>query len=209
MCQCDDAVKVSRRDFAKVLSGSGWGGTTIAGTVLAANLAGIDLMATGGLGGVHRGAEVSFDISADLSELGRTPVAVVSSGVKKILDVQKTLEVLETQGVGTYTIGDSAAFPDFYMRDSGLKSHGGAISVEEAGRILAVNKEVSISSGIVFANPVPKDAEGDGIFISGLIDEALLEAERQNITGYSNLFYLLKSGFFQTCFNAFHLIEAS
>ncbi|CBY18760.1 unnamed protein product [Oikopleura dioica] len=191
LCQCDDAVKVSRRDFAKVLSGSGWGGTTIAGTVLAANLSGIDLMATGGLGGVHRGAEISFDISADLSELGRTPVAVVSSGVKKILDVQKTLEVLETQGVGTYTIGDSDAFPDFYMRDSGLKSHGGAISIEEAGKILAVNREVGISSGIVFANPVPKDSEGDGIFISGLIDEALLEAGRQNITGPASTPFIL------------------
>lgn len=191
LCYCDDAMKVSRRDFAKVLAGQGWGGTTIAGTLIAAHMAGIDIMATGGLGGVHRGAEVTMDVSADLSELGRTPLAVVSSGVKKILDVRKTLEVLETNGVGTYTIGESDAFPDFYMRDSGLKSHGGAISISEAARILKVSKDIDLQSGLLFANPIPADSEGDGNFITGLIDEALREADQRNISGPASTPFIL------------------
>ena len=99
LCSVDGANKVSRRDYAGTLARSGWGGTTISGTLIGAHLAGIPLMATGGLGGVHRGGEISLDVSADLGEMSRTPVAVCCSGVKKILDVGRTLEVLESKGM--------------------------------------------------------------------------------------------------------------
>ena len=115
---------------------------SLKGTLIASSLAGIPIMATGGLGGVHRGAENTMDISADLTELSRTPVAVVCSGVKKILDVKRTLEVMETNGIAVFTVGDEDHFPDFYLRNSGYKSPGGAVDIEAAAKILGVNLEL-------------------------------------------------------------------
>ena len=101
-----------------------------------------------------------MDISADLTELGRTPVAVVCSGVKKILDIPKTLEVLETNGIGVYTIGTDPAFPDFYLRNSGHASPGGAVTTQTAAQILNTAREINLASGMMFANPVPVEYEG-------------------------------------------------
>ena len=191
LCEVTAAKKVSRRDFGGVLVGGGWGGTTVAGTLIAASLAGIPLLATGGLGGVHRGAESTMDISADLTELSRTPVSVVCAGVKKILDIKRTLEVLETNGVGVYTIGEDAAFPDFYLRDSGFTSPGGAIDVSTAAEIIRVNRELNLKSGTMFANPVPVDCEGDGRMISLFIEQAIQEASDQLIFGAASTPFIL------------------
>ncbi|GFS26118.1 pseudouridine-5'-phosphate glycosidase [Elysia marginata] len=129
-------TKISRRDLASVISQGGSGGTTVSATMIAAHMAGIPIFATGGIGGVHRGAETSFDVSADLTELGRTPVAVVSSGVKSILDIPKTLEYLETQGVMVASFSDSRQFPAFFTRDSGHLAPYSVATHLEAARII-------------------------------------------------------------------------
>ncbi|MBU2483516.1 MAG: pseudouridine-5'-phosphate glycosidase, partial [Alphaproteobacteria bacterium] len=121
LAQAKDVMKLSRADFAYALAEGRTGATTVAATMMAAHLAGISVFATGGIGGVHQGAETSFDISADLDELGRTPVIVVSAGAKAILDIPKTLEALETRGVPVVAYGQDA-MPAFWSRDSGLKA---------------------------------------------------------------------------------------
>ena len=158
---------------------------------IASHLTGIPLMATGGLGGVHRGGHVTLDISADLSELSRTPVTVVCSGVKKILDIPRTLEVLETNGVGVYTVGENDDFPDFYLRNSGHRSPGGAVSISKAAEIISISQELKLSSGMMMANPVPVSQEGDGKNISGFIDQAIRESEEKKITGADSTPFIL------------------
>src|SRR5207245_8110876 len=126
LSEAESVAKVSRADLASVLASGMPGATTVAGTMIAAEMAGIRIFATGGIGGVHRGGENSMDISADLTELGRSPVAVISAGCKSFLDLPRTLEYLETQGVGVATLADErngpVDLPAFYVRDSGIKS---------------------------------------------------------------------------------------
>ncbi|KAF5118478.1 hypothetical protein DV454_000525 [Geotrichum candidum] len=166
-------TKVSRRDIPHVLSKKLLGGTTIAGTMILANKVGIDVFATGGLGGVHRGAEINFDISADLSELGRTPVGVVCSGPKSILDIAKTMEYLETAGVHVSTYGPKGTnIPGFFAPDSG-------VPVSD----LDANSQFNLQSGSVFCVPAPADISLSREFIDGVIAEALIEADKQGITG--------------------------
>lgn len=162
---CDDAHleelahgtgirKVSRRDLAAVVAQSADGATTVAGTMIVAHMAGIPIMATGGIGGVHRGAADTFDISADLAELSQTRVAVVCSGAKSILDLPKTLEVLETNGVPVIGFGTDR-FPAFHCRDSGLALEARADTPEEAARIISAQRRLGLAGGLVIANPVP------------------------------------------------------
>ena len=186
-----DVWKVSIRDMAYVLSRKMKGATTVAATMRIAHMAGISVFVTGGIGGVHRGAETTMDISADLTELGKTPVAVVSSGVKSILDIGLTLEYLETMGVPVVTLGQ-AAFPSFYSRESGYTSPLHMNSVEEIGSLLKIHRSLEINTGILIANPIPLEMEIPAEKMEDLIKEAISESEKKNIKGKELTPFLLK-----------------
>ena len=150
------------------------------------------MFVTGGIGGVHRGAEVSFDVSADLTELGRTPVAVVCAGVKSILDVGLTLEYLETQGVCVVTFGETDDFPAFFTRDSGFKSNWNVATATECAKLIREGFALNTGSGIVVAVPIPEENAADSRIIENSIREGIAEAERLNIKGRHLTPFLLK-----------------
>ncbi|KAH9508287.1 hypothetical protein Btru_050730 [Bulinus truncatus] len=181
-------VKVSRRDLPYGCSG----GTTVSATMIAAHMVGIPLFATGGIGGVHRGAEESYDVSADLTELGKTPVAVVSSGVKSILDIPKTLEYLETQGVCVMTFGPEKNFPAFFTRDSGYFSPYNVDSPLKAAQVIDCNIKAGLNSGLLIAVPIPQEFTAAGDIIQDAIHQALQSAKTQNISGKEVTPFLLK-----------------
>ncbi len=176
-----EAVKVSRRNLAATLASGRLGATTVAGTMLCAQHAGIRVFATGGIGGVHRGAATTMDISADLTELARTPVCVVCAGAKSILDLPLTLEYLETQGVPVLGYGTDR-FPAFYTPDSGLAV---PVRVETAAETAAVAMRhwALGGGGLVVAVPIPAADALDGAYIEGITTEAVTEATRRGITG--------------------------
>jgi pseudouridylate synthase len=176
-----EAVKVSRRNLAATLASGRLGATTVAGTMLCAYRAGIRVFATGGIGGVHRGAATTMDISADLTELARTPVCVVCAGAKSILDLPLTLEYLETQGVPVLGYGTSR-FPAFYTPDSGLAV---PVRVETAAEAAAVaSRHWALGGGgLVVAVPIPAADALDAAYIEGITDQAVAEATRRGITG--------------------------
>ncbi|KAI9204804.1 Indigoidine synthase A like protein-domain-containing protein [Polychytrium aggregatum] len=176
------AEKTSRKDLALVLSQKKTGATTVSGTMLIAHMAGIKVFVTGGIGGVHRGAEESMDISADLTELGRTPVAVICAGVKSILDIGKTLEYLETQGVTVATYR-SAEFPSFYSRSSGFKSPAVLQTTSECASLIFNNQRLGLQSGMVFACPIPEEHDMDGAAIEQAIQQALQQARDSSVQG--------------------------
>jgi pseudouridine-5'-phosphate glycosidase len=180
--QSKDAIKVSRRDLAYVLSQKKLGATTVAATMICAKLAGIEVFVTGGIGGVHRGAETSFDISADLQELAQTGVAVVCAGVKSILDIGLTLEYLETHGVPVVSVGQ-AAFPAFFTRDSGFKADFQLDTPEEQARFIRTKWQLGLEGGVVVSNPVPEAAAMKNEEIDAIIGQALLEADQQGVKG--------------------------
>lgn len=185
-----DVAKLSRRDLPVALATGRLGATTVAATMQIAHLAGIAVFATGGIGGVHRGAERSFDVSADLEELASTPVAVVCAGAKSILDLPKTLEVLETKGVPVIAVGQEA-FPAFFTRDSGLKA---PLRLDDPGAIaasIALARRLGNPQGLVIANPVPVAAALPDPLIDRAIDEALAEAETAGIGGRDATPFLL------------------
>lgn len=200
MIETPGTVKVSRRDVA-YLVGAGIagrpinGGTTIAGTMLLARLAGIRVFGTGGLGGVHRGGENSLDISADLTELGRTRVAVISSGAKGFLDIPRTLEFLETQGALVSTFADgrtgSVDFPAFWARDSGVKSPAVVHTEREAAAVILAQERLNIESGMLFANPIPEAFAIPAAEIGSAIEQAVREAGENGFTGSTNTPYVL------------------
>ncbi|XP_059469541.1 uncharacterized protein LOC132193136 [Neocloeon triangulifer] len=181
----EPAIKVSRRDFPAAISRKLNGGTTVAGTMMVANAVGIRVFATGGIGGVHRGVENTMDVSADLVELGRTPVIVVCSGAKAILDIPRTLEYLETQGVGVITIGRSDDFPAFYWAKSGCKSPYSVSSYVEAADFARAWGEIykGTGSGLIFAVPVPEESAGDSAAMEAAIKIAVQDAEKQGVSG--------------------------
>ena len=174
----ENARKCSRRDFAYVLSRKMNGSTTVAGTMYCASMAGISVFATGGLGGVHRGVEQTMDISADLTELARTPVNVVSAGVKSILDIPKTLEYLETMGVPVVSYG-SDYFPDFFTSSSGIKTEFRCDTPKECADMIKSQQIMKLQTGMIFANPVPKDKEANPEVVREAISQALKEADEQ------------------------------
>ena len=185
-----DVLKVSVRDLPYVVARGLHGATTVASTMRLAALAGIAVFVTGGLGGVHRGAQQTFDISADLTELGGTPVAVVSAGVKSILDIGLTLETLETHGVPVLVHG-SDEFPSFFSRSSG---HAAPMRVDSAAEVAAVMRSawsLGLRSGIVVANPIPVEDEIPDDEIGAIIDQALADMDRLGITGKDATPYLL------------------
>jgi len=183
-------AKVSRRDLAAVLARREPGATTVAGTMICAAAAGIRVFATGSIGGVHRGAEDSLDVSADLPELGRTPVAVVSAGAKAILDLPRTLEVLETEGVPV--IGwRTDDFPAFYTRHSGLPVSARVDDAREAAALLRAQWAAGLG-GVLIANPVPESAALDERQVEAWIAEALAEAESLSVVGKEVTPFLLR-----------------
>ena len=167
------------------------GSTTVAGTMYCANLAGIKIFATGGVGGVHRGAEETFDISADLTELSKTPVFVVSAGVKAILDLPKTLEYLETMGVPVVSYG-SDYFPAFYTANSGLKTEFRCDTPKECAEMIHAQSILNLQTGMIIANPIPADKEANAEGINKAIEQALKEADEQGYTGAKNSPFVLK-----------------
>ena len=184
------AAKASRRDVAALLTAQATAGTTVATTMQAAEMAGIQLFATGGIGGVHRGAELSFDISADLEELSRTPVAVVCAGAKAILDLPKTLEVLETKGVPVIGYGTDD-FPAFWTRSSGLRADHRIDTPEAVAELLETQFSLGMG-GVLIGNPIPEADAMDPAFIGAMIERALADAEAAGIQGKETTPYLLK-----------------
>uniref|UniRef100_A0A4W5MSH5 Zgc:136858 n=1 Tax=Hucho hucho TaxID=62062 RepID=A0A4W5MSH5_9TELE len=183
LAQSKTSLKVSRRDLPYAISKGFCGGTTVSGTMIAAHRAGIHVFVTGGVGGVHRDGENSMDISADLTELGRTPIAVVSAGVKSILDIGRTLEYLETQGVCVVTFGTSMNFPAFFSPQSGFTSPYHVNNAEEAADLIAGNLSLGLQSGLLLAVPIPKEHAAAGQQIENAIQAALAEANVKGIRG--------------------------
>jgi pseudouridine-5'-phosphate glycosidase len=183
-------AKASRRDIAYLLSQGKHGATTVASTMIVAHLAGIRIFATGGIGGVHRGAATTMDISADLQELAQTPVAVVSAGAKSILDLGLTLEYLETMGVPVigYQTDD---FPAFYTRKSGFGVDFRLDSAEGIARLLKTQWDLGFRTGALIANPVPEPHQFDADWMEKTIAEALSQADRQGIRGKAITPFLL------------------
>ena len=180
LAQAKGVTKASRRDLAAVLVQNGTAGTTVAATMIVAALAGIPIFATGGIGGVHRGAEETFDISADLLELGVTPVTVVCAGAKSILDLPKTLEVLETHGVPVLGYG-SNEFPAFYSRSSGYSVDHRFDAPEDIARVIGAQRTLGLKTGILVTNPIPITDAIDSAEIDPHIAEAVSDAERQGV----------------------------
>ncbi|OQV16293.1 Pseudouridine-5'-phosphate glycosidase [Hypsibius exemplaris] len=184
--------KVSRRDLSDTLSKGLHGGTTVAATMLLAHRAGISVFATGGIGGVHRDGENSLDISADLTELGRTPVAVVCAGAKSILDIPRTLEFLETQGVCVATIGDTSDFPSFFSRKSGHHSPCHVANVQKAAELIHIQNRLNLQTGILFAVPIPQEDEIPNDQVEEWLQVALKEADSHDVRGRDITPFLLK-----------------
>ena len=185
-----DVMKVSRRDLAVCVALGRWGATTVSATIIFAEEAGIEVFATGGIGGVHRGAEETFDISRDLLELGNSNITVVSSGVKAILDLPKTVEVLETEGV-TVLSYQLPHLADFYSQDSGLPVDYVFENVNEAAKIILARRKLKLKGGILVSNPCPKELALDHKDIDPVIEEALKEAEEKGIHGKASTPFLL------------------
>ena len=177
-----DVMKVSIRDLPLVVAQKRHGATTVASTMRLAALAGIRVFVTGGLGGVHKGAQASMDVSADLTELSHTDVAVICAGVKSILDIGLTLEKLETLGVPVVGLGTSE-FPSFYSRSSGFAAPLRADSIEELAAMMRAKWALGLEGGLVVANPVPEAEEMSRADIDGLIAQALAECDERGIHG--------------------------
>jgi len=184
------AMKLSRADIAYAVAEGRTGGTTVAATMIAAHLVGIKVFATGGIGGVHKGAEKSFDISADLDELARTPVIVVSAGAKAILDIEKTLEVLETRGVPVVAYG-SDIVPAFWSRKSPYAAPLRLDAAEKIARLYQTRAALGLDGGLLVANPVPESDEIPTERMAGYIEAAQKAAEAQNISGKAVTPFLL------------------
>ena len=186
-----EVAKVSRRDLAHCVSLRRHGGTTVACTMLLAHMAGISTFVTGGIGGVHRGGHDSMDVSADLCELGRTPVTVVSAGAKSILDIERTLEFLETQGVAVMALG-ADEFPAFFTRSSGCRSPARVDSPEEAAAVQFASEQLQLQSGMLIGVPIPEAAQAEAATVQTAIESALSEADAEGVAGRDITPFLLR-----------------
>lgn len=186
----EGVLKVSRRDLPYVLSQKKLGATTVAATMICADLADIRVFVTGGIGGVHRGAQTSFDISADLQELAHTSVAVVCAGAKSILDLPLTLEYLETHGVPVVSVGQ-AQFPAFFTRESGLNADFQLDDAVALADFVSTKWQLGLSGGVVVANPVPEAHAMPKAEIDAMTEQALREADEQGVCGKAVTPFLL------------------
>ena len=185
-----DVAKASRRDLAALVAAGRDGATTVTTTMIIAHMAGIDIFATGGIGGVHRGAETTMDISADLEELGSTPVMVVCAGAKSILDLGLTLEYLETKGVPVIGYGTDE-LPAFYTRQSGFGVDYRADSPAQLASMFRAQKELGMKGGMLVTNPIPEEYAMDKAVIDAAIGQALRESVEQGIHGKETTPFLL------------------
>ena len=190
MCRAENVAKVSRRDLPIILAQGATGATTVATTMILAQMAGIRFFATGGIGGVHRGAQETMDISADLQELGHTSVAVICAGAKMILDIGLTLEYLETMGVPVLGL-DTDDFPSFYCRKSGFGVDYNAKTPADVARVARFKWGIGLDGGILIGNPVPEEYAMDYDEMSAIIDKALASAKADGIRGKATTPYLL------------------
>ena len=190
MAHAENVLKVSRRDLPLVISKKMDGATTVAGTMIAAHMAGIKLFVTGGIGGVHRGAGESFDISADLEELKMTDVTVVCAGAKAILDIPATMEYLETAGVPVIAYGTDE-IPAFYSRKSGVSAICRLDSPEEIGALISMKEELGLKGGVLVTCPIPEKDKIPAEEINVVIDKAIEEAEEKGIKGKESTPFLL------------------
>ena len=188
--QGQKVTKASRRDLSVLVAQGADGATTVATTMMIAHMAGIKLFATGGIGGVHRGAETTMDISADLEELGQTDVMVVCAGAKAILDLKLTLEYLETKGVPVLGY-QTQELPAFYTRTSGLKVDYQVDSPEMLAKILKTQHDLGLHGGILVTNPIPEQYSMDADAINAVIDQAIAEAQEKGIHGKETTPFLL------------------
>ncbi len=191
LARATGVMKLSRADLAYAIAEGRPGATTVAATMICAAMAGIRVFATGGIGGVHRGAETSFDVSADLEELARSPVTVVCAGAKAILDLPKTLEVLETRGVPVIGFGTDE-FPAFWSRSSGCPAPLRLDTPEQVAALMRVREELGLTGGMLVANPIPAGHEIARAEISGHIEAALAEAARLGIVAKAVTPFLLE-----------------
>ena len=185
-----NVAKASRRDLAALVARKADGATTVTTTMMIAHMAGIGIFATGGIGGVHRGAETSMDISADLEELGNTPVMVICAGAKSILDLGLTLEYLETKGVPVIGYGTNE-LPAFYTRHSGFGVDYRADSPAELAAMFTAQRELGLKGGMLVTNPIPEEYSMDKAVIDAAIEKALKEAEEAGIKGKETTPFLL------------------
>jgi len=191
LAQAKNVAKLSRADMAVCIAAGRTGATTVAATMIAAHLAGISVFATGGIGGVHKGAENSFDISADLMELSQTPVTVVAAGAKAILDVAKTLEVLETQGVPVIAVGQDS-FPAFWSATSTLRA---PLRLDDPAQIALAHRTraaIGLPGGQLVANPIPAEDEIPAVDLAPIIAQAQRDADAHGISGKAVTPYLLQ-----------------
>ena len=186
----EEVIKTSRRDIPFIVAGKKDGATTVAATMIIARLAGIEVFATGGIGGVHRGAQESFDISADLEELANTDVAVVCAGAKSILDIGLTLEYLETAGVPVIGYGVDE-LPAFYTRKSGFNVDYKIDSPKEIAEVLKSKWDLNLHGGVVVANPIPEEFQMDYDLINKSIEDAVKESTEKGIKGKASTPFLL------------------
>lgn len=177
-----EILKASRRDLPYIIMSKKHGATTVAATMICADLAGIRVFATGGIGGVHRGAEKTMDISADLQELAQTDVAVVCAGAKSILDLGLTLEYLETFGVPVVGY-QTDVLPAFYTRTSPFKVNFRLDTPDEIAELIQTKSELGLHGGVLITNPIPEEDSLDEALINRIIDQAIKEAEEKNIQG--------------------------
>ncbi len=190
MATSEDVAKVSRRDMAYILASGKLGATTVASTMIAAEMAGIKVFVTGGIGGVHRGGEDSMDVSADLEELAQTSVTVVGAGAKAILDLQRTLEYLETHGVPVFGY-QTDTLPAFYSSTSDIKIPTRVESTEEVAQTMKMSDELGFEGGHLLTVPVPKEHEIPNAEINSIIEEALAEEKEAGISGKDSTPFLL------------------
>lgn len=192
LAHSENVAKVSRRDLPEIIATKRIGATTVASTMICAALADIPFFVTGGIGGVHKGAEETMDISADLDEFAKTNVSVICAGAKSILDLPKTMEYLETKGVPV--IGyQTDELPAFFTRESGVALTSRADTPEEIARIFKAKQDLNLEGGMVIANPVPEKDELPKDYIDAIIDDAVKEAKVQGIHGKDSTPFLLKT----------------
>ncbi|HRX45685.1 MAG TPA: pseudouridine-5'-phosphate glycosidase, partial [Acholeplasmataceae bacterium] len=186
-----EVAKVSRRDLASIVAKKSLGATTVASTMMCAEMAGIKFFVTGGIGGVHRGYEETLDVSADLEELAQTNVNVICAGAKAILDLPRTMEFLETKGVPVVGY-QTDVLPAFYTRTSNIKLPLSVENVEELAAMIHVKEELSLKGGVLIANPIPESDSLDETYINEIIDNAIEQSFKDGITGKDTTPYLLK-----------------
>jgi len=187
-----EVAKVSRRDFASIIAKKTLGATTVASTMMCAEMAGIKFFVTGGIGGVHRGYEQTLDVSADLEELAQTNVNVICAGAKAILDLPRTMEFLETKGVPVVGY-QTEVLPAFYTRTSNIKLPLSVQSVDELAAMIHVKEDLSLKGGVLVANPIPEEDSLDEAYINQIIDQAIEQSFKDGISGKDTTPYLLKT----------------